>query len=355
MIKNSNIDKLDRLQVFINGQEFIHFSTLSVTRSVENFIDTFSMKMNNPFWRYSTTIAVGSAVSIVAAWVEIFRGFIEQKSVALMSVGSEMNVNWREEILLLAEDDIDPQTAAFKNTTDNAIIQKVCTGYSWKLELWAASPIKEYTSNVGMKKAQVIEDVVRYNDYVIIKKGLTLYKKKIPLTPDMSPRTVMRMTEAEWKFSTYTSRILGVTLTEDISATRSTVLGYSYERWKKKWSIQKKYTNDNLKNWEYAKRLRNKSALVWYKIERQRYISTPAKELAELQWQVNRSLRETDIKIEVVVNIAGLHWIDLLDCVDVFLEQEKVLQYMYVSGVQYNLDASNKFTTQLTLKTYPKV
>lgn len=351
-----SIEKTFGLQVRINWKEFIHFNSLNVNRNIANFVDTFNITCANPAGRYSTEISVGSLVSFYQAWVEFFRGYIEKKTVQYNSVWSTMTLSWREEIVVLTEDDIEPTVGPFKNVTDNSIIQLVTKDYPWKLELGKTANIKEYAISSGsIRKGQVLDDIVKYNDFVLIKKGTTLYKKKIPTWPESASKIKFTMTVLDGRFSMQNERILTVQLSEDITSVRSSVIGYSYQSWKKKLKVEKKFENPDLIGGDYGHRLRNQLEIKWSWLQRKRYITTPAKDLGELNGQVSRAIRELDMKCEVTITVAGIFSVDLLDVVDIRIEQEKVLQFMYVESIEYNLNSSNATTTIIKVSPFPKV
>lgn len=283
--------------------------------------------------------------------VEFFRGVVETKNVSLRNVGSSMSLSGREEMLLLAENDVDPAIWAFKRTTDNAIIMRLCDSFGWTYDLWEAAQIKEYSINPGMTKGQVVDDVCKYNDFVIFKTGKTLRKKKLPTETIKFWTATANVTLQEWalQHTATNNRIISVELSEDITAVSSRLIGTGYQRWKTKQKIEISRANNTLKTWAYAKKLRNKSDLVWPVIDREHFVELPAKDSWDANSQIARSLRETDIKMSVRVVYQGYRELDLLDTVDVQIEQEKILQYMYVSSIEYRYDSSNMFTTEVEL------
>ena len=342
------------IKVLLNWKEFIHYSGFNINRSVEQFIDTFSITCNNPVWSYSTEIPIGCVVSFWYAWVEFFRWYVEKKEVTLQEVWSFMTLSGREEIVSICETDVDPQQSQFKNTTDNAIIKKLLAGYSYQLDLGTAYPVKEYSADAWMKVAQVIEDISKYSDSIIIKKGATLIKKKIPLWPT-GPGIPLQVTKVDGKYMIYNSKILGIKLSEDITKATWYMGSASYQRGKNKKSITGKTENKILTSWDYAKKLRNQTTLKWTPLKNYRYFQSTAKEKAEVDIQTKRAQRETDIVIEVEVTLAWIFSAELLDTVNVFIEQEKIMQYMYIESLKFSLDRNNRAITVMTIKPYPSV
>lgn len=131
------------------------------------------------------------------------------------------------------------------------------------------------------------------------------------------------------------------------------MIGYSYQRGKSKKSIYAKTENKTLTSGNYAKKLRNQTKLKGTPLKNNKYFQATAKEQAEAQAQVIRSQRETDIDIDVTVTLAGIFKAELLDTVDVFIEQEGIQQFMYIEGIQYSVNSSNKAMTILKIKPYP--
>ena len=342
------------IKVLLNWQEFIHYSSFSVKRSISNFIDTFTITCNNPFGRYSTTIPVGWVASIWYNGVEIFRGYIEKKDTNLQNVGSFMVVSGREEIVSICETDVDPQTAQFKNTTDNAIITKLLQGKGFILDLWTAYPVKEYSANPWMRIAQVVDDVSKYSDCVIIKKGNSLIKRRLPSWPT-GKAIPLRVTKVDWALSIYNSKIIDIKFSEDITQSKGYMMGYSYERGKNKKSVYAKTENKVLTSGSYAKKLRNLSSMAWTPLKYESWFSSTAKEKSEADVQARRTQRETDIDIDVTVTLAGFFDANIFDTVDVFIEQEKIQQYMYLEGIEYSFDKNNKAITILTIKPFPSI
>lgn len=342
------------IKVLLDGQEFIHYSAFSVRRSIDQFIDTFALTCNNPWGRYSTTISVGAVSSFWYNGVELFRGYIEKKNVAIGVVWNFMMLSGREEIVSICEDDIDPQLAQFKKTTDNAIITKLLEWKWYILDLGTAYPVKEISWQPWMTIAQLVEDTTKYSDCILIKKGNYLIKRKIPTWPTW--RIIpLRITKESWALTIYNSKILDVKLEEDITQAKWYMTGYSYETWKKKKNIYAKTENKVMTSGSYGGKLRNLSQLKWPPIKYMNWITSSAKEQSEVQAQVRRAQRETDIKISITLTIAWFFDVQLLDTIDVFIEQEQVQQYMYVSSIEYSFDKINKSTTILEITSYPSL
>ena len=342
------------IKVLLNGQEFIHYSSFNVKRSITNFIDTFTITCNNPFGRYSTSIPIWGVVSIWYNGVEIFRGYIEKKDTNLQNVWSFMVLSGREEVVSICETDVDPQTAQFKNTTDNAIITKLLQWKGFTLDLGTAYPVKEYSANPWMRIAQVIDDVTKYSDCVVIKKWPTLVKRRLPTWPTWKA-IPLRVTKVDWNLSIYNSKIIDIRFSENITQAKGYMMGYSYERGKNKKSVYAKTENKVLTSGDYAKKLRNQSSLKGTPLKYESWFSSTAKEKAEADVQARRTQRETDIDIDVVVTLAWFFDANIFDTVDVFIEQEKIQQYMYIEGIEYSFDRNNKAITILTIKPYPSV
>lgn len=342
--------------VKIGETEFFQFESLQITRSIRDFVDVFTMNVHNPESRYSTSVPIGAVVEFRYGGVLFFRGLIENKTVNLKNIGSNMVLSGREELVVLTEDDASPTLGPFKNLTDNEIMKQVIgTDLPWDLELGTAVKIKEYTVSDGVRKGQIIEDLAKMNDFLVYKKGAKLLKVPVPRTPNPTGKT-FTMTVSGGQFHIHNQRILEVTLTEDITACRSRLTGMTYTQGKSKAIARAERVNTDLTSGKYAQRLRNKkSELVGAAITRNRYITTPAKDADELSKNMDRALFESDVQSDVTLKVYGVSPVELLDTVDVQIEQEGILQYMYVRQLVYNLESTNALTTTITCSPFPKV
>lgn len=340
------------IKVLIDGKEFIHYSSFEIRRSIDQFIDTINIDINNPSGRYSTSIPVWSVISIFFEWVELFRWYLETKKVTIRSWWSTMAMGGREEIVKICEDDLDPQVTKFRNTTDNIIITKLLDGKGYKLDLSTPYAIKELNGSMGMTIAQLVSSTMSYNDTIIFKKGNTLYKRSIPTWP--TGHIIPIRTSFEWgKYQMYNSDILSISIDEDITQSKGYMMGNTYQEWKSKQSLFAKTENKIMTSWKYASKVRNLSDMKWVPILYANYTTSTAKTQAELKAQVKRAHREADIKASITFTVAWFFYIDLLDTLDIFIEQEKIQQFMYVSSVSYSFDKSNKSVTTIIAKPYP--
>lgn len=205
-----------------------------------------------------------------------------------------------------------------------------------------------------MKVAQVIDDVTKYTDCVIIKKGTSLIKRKLPTGPT-GKAIPLRVTKADGSLSIYNSKVMTIQLKENITKATGYMTSYSYQRGKKKESIYAKTENKILTSGKYASKLRNLTKMVGTPLKNIRWFSSTAKEKAEVEAQTKRAQRETDIDIDMTVTVQGIFSANLLDTVDVYVEQEGIQQYMYIEEISYLFDASNTATTQLNIKPYPSI
>lgn len=80
--------------------------------------------------------------------------------------------------------------------------------------------------------------------------------------------------------------------------------GYSYETGKKKKNIYAKTENKVMTSGSYGKKLRNLSSLKGTPIKYVNWFTSTAKEQSEVQVQVRRAQRETDIKVTITLTIA---------------------------------------------------
>lgn len=341
------------------GTTFVeHFTQFTITRDIDTFVDPFSITISNPKSRYSTIFPVGGIIRIYLNAVEIFRGVIEKKTTSYSSgIGNTLTLSGREEMVLLTENDVDPTIGPFKGVSDNSIIEQLCSDLGWLFELGDPATITEYDIGGGSKRvAEVLDDVVKSNDYLLFKKGKTLKKARIPIVPDLSNiAETFSHTIQGGKFSKNTNRILSITFNEDITSVRSKVIGFTYENGKQKSSKRVSLTNTKLEDGSYATRLRNLASMEGYNISRLRYLTVPAKDEDELGKMTTSSLKGSDITASIEIKLYGYIDLELLDVVDVQIEQEYILQYMYVSKLEYNLSAQNETTTTVTLKPFPVV
>lgn len=351
---NQLTEKSFGLSVTLDGKEFLQFRSLTINKAVSQFVDTFSLTIANPQGRNSTVIPVGGIMSVYLHGTELFRGILEKKTVNYPKVGSTITFAGREEMALMVEDDIDPNLPPFKDSTDNEIIQKACETVSWSFELEEAVDVKEYTIPGGsVRRGQVLDDMAKYNDFVIFKKGNTLVKKKIPTSGSGSEKFVMTVLDGE--FHIENDRISSVEIFEDITGVRGNITGFTFQKGKDKVKEKVEEKNESITSGNYARRLRNNSSLTGYPIPNMRYLTTTGKDEDELRKQVKRALRDTDIKCYIKLVVAGIYPIDLLDIVDVQLEAEKIVQYMYVDSIEYKYEQDNKTTTTITVKPFPVV
>ena len=342
------------LVLTIDWKELLHYKGLSISRSTSSFVDSFSIEVNNPWWLYSTTIPVWWLVEVYYANVLFFRWLIEKKSWTIEWAGSTLTLSWREELCFITEEDANPTLWPFKNKTDNELITLLLWGYWRKLELGTSSKIKEFDISGSQRIWQVIDDIVKYNDYFIYKRGKTIYKKKIP-KEQWKIQARFSISNRVWALYFEQSRVMSMSYTEDITSCRASLTWYAYQQWKKKSSIYKTTTNSDIWSWAYASRLRNLSSLKWTKLSNRKwYVVWEAKDKEELEKQMNRAMKATDIAVDVTVSVYDFIDVDLLDTVYVQVETEKISQAMFISGIRYAVDSSNKRYTEVTLSTFAK-
>jgi len=345
------------MEVRIDWKKNDNFTAFSVEYSLERFVDTFSMTFNNYAGMSSTKIPVGAVIEIFSQWVLLFRGLAEKKNVSYNQVWSTMDLSWREEILILTETDVDPKIWPFKWKTDNDIMKLLLEGYPRDLSLWEWKTIKEYSIwSRSMRIGQVLEDVAKMNDFVIYKRWNTLYKRPRPENAawlHKGPKIFLNADDGKFYYSQ--DRIMSIEITEDITAVRSQVVGYTYTSWKAKAQAKMTLNNTQLQSGSYASRIRNVSWLKGYKINRIWNVLTPAKDAAELWISSLNVLRWGDMTARMIVTLYGISNIELLDVVRVYVEQEKISQEFYVREVVYNFDTSNKTTSRVTLAPFIKL
>jgi hypothetical protein len=339
------------ISVKVNWSPVETFTDFSVNRSVDKFIDTFSMTFSNFNAESSLKIPIGGIIEIYNLGVLFFRGLIENKKVSYPDVGSTMTVSWREEILVLAETDVDPTVGPFKWYTDNAIITKLVTGYPWQLSLWTAKKIKEYTiSGRSIRIWQVIEDVCKMNDFLVYKKGNILYKRPRPdNTAGLKQWPKYYLNLNDGIFYRDKNRIIWLEITEDITSTRSKIRWYTYTTWKKKTQAKVTLTNHQLTTGSYASRIRNQLSIRGYKIDRIANCMTPAKDTAELEASAYTLLRSSDLQANIVVEVYGIQDVQMLEYVRVDVPVEMISQNMFVRQVEYTMTSDNRLSTKVTL------
>lgn len=338
------------ITVKIDWEEFIHYSGLSIRRTIKDFVDTFSVSLNNPFGRYSTEIPVGCVVEILYQGVLIFIGIGEEKETSYSNVGSQLTISGREEIIELTETDADPTKWPFKEMTDNEIIELILEWTEREQELWEGVKIKEYAIKWGSaRKAQVIEEICMRNDFVFYKKGNTVYKTKIPNWPEKPSSKFFTLSVVNEELQFENNRVIGFNIKENVTSTRFRIKGYWYEKGKKKVKVEIEHENSTMQTGLYARRIRNQSNLTGRALERNGFVTTTGKDKSEVEAQVKKALRDTDLKAELVITVADFVDVDLFDNVDVMIEIEKINQTMYVTDIQYKLENTNKRTTQITL------
>jgi prophage tail gpP-like protein len=310
--------------------------------------------MANPKGINSTKIPIGATLVAYIGGIAIFRGICEVKKTTIDTVGSHLNFTGREEMVLLTEDEISPSVWDYKNVSDNYIIEDICTPYGWKFSLDTEKKIVEYKiGSSSVRKAQVIQDVAKLNGFVLLKRGLTLIKTKLPTSLDYGGRvTGFEITNQENGFTNYNNRVLSSEITENITSAKSKIKGYTYWTGKAKPKIKSTIQNDTLLNGSYPSRIRNtltgatgNSVLI----DRTHHISVPVKDVKDLDEALSEARRELDMKISVSVTMVGYLDLDLLNTIEVFIEDEGIKQYMYIDEITLSYDSTNKFTTQLNL------
>lgn len=341
------------IQIFLNWLEVTHFENFRLSRSIWNFVDDFSVSIGNVDGKASTSYPIGSYVNILNNWVEIFRGVLESKEVSWENIGSKMQVSWREELVFLTEDDLPPTKWNYKGVSDNFIIEDICSGYWWTFNLDEAKKIDEYeVSSSGVRKWQVIESVCGLNNFYFFKKWVNVYKRKLPTVNNYWSRvTAFKMTKEWWEFHDFNNRILGVTLSEDIQAARTTIKGYVYAKDPNKTKLESVITNPYIESWTYARRLRNltKDLYKWISLKRTSHINVIAKNKKDLDSAMLKARIQGDIKIKLTITVAWIMDLDIIDAVEVSIEEELISQYFYVDTVVYRIDQNNKTTTEIVL------
>ena len=287
-------------------------------------------------------------------WILFFRGLIENKKVNYPEVGSTMTVSGREEIVVLAETDADPTVWPFKNYTDNDIIKKMVSWYPWELSLGTPKTIKEYTiTGRSVRKWQVIEDICKMNDFIIFKKGVTLYKRPRPDNTNwLQQWPKYYLNQNDWIFYLDKNRILNIEITEDITSARSHIRWYTYTTGKKKAQAQVTLNNTQLSTGSYASRIRNWLALRGYKIDRIANCMTPAKDKAELQKSMYTLVRSSDLQANVSLEVYGLQDVQLLEYVRITMPMEQIDQNMFITQIDYTMTTENKLTTKINVRPF---
>lgn len=341
-------------KILLNNKEIQLYKSFTINKSLSNFVDTFQISLSNPWWLYSRTIPIGCYINVFWDDIEIFRWICEKKDVTYDSVGSTLNFSWREELLLLTEDDISPLQKAYKKVSDNFIIKDVCKWYGWKFDLANEKIITEYEiPNSWARKGQVLDDVVSQNNFYLYKIWDTIYKKELPKESDYTKRNRPQFTLATqwWWFVNYNNRLLNVSISEDISNCKSTLKWFTYWTWKAKPKIATTVENKHLLNGTYPQRLRNvlEKKLTAPAIKRFVSKSVDVKNKKELNLIMEKTKVQQDIQIDLKISISEFLDLHILDTVEVFIQDEWIKQYFRIKEITYNYDSSNKWYTEYNM------
>lgn len=347
------------MAVYVNWILNTNYKSFDISFSVEKFVDTFSIEFNNFKGSVSTTVPVGWIVEIYAKGILLFRWIIENKTVRYNPVWSTMTCSWREEIVVLTETDVSPNIWPFKNYIDNDIIRLLLKWYWRDLSLWDGKKIKEYSvSGKSVRIWQVLDDVCKFNDFMLFKRWNTIYKRPRPENPNSWglkywPKLYLNTDEDNFYLSE--NRIMTIDITEDISSVRSIVNGFTYTSWKGKAQAKSTLKNNQLTSGSYASRVRNLAGIKWYWLNRVGNVLTPAKDSAELWVSTLNLLRDNDMKATITIEMYWFQNINMLDIVKVVIESEKIAQDMRVKEIQYRFDSTNKSITKLVVQPFIKL
>jgi len=69
---------------------------------------------------------------------------------------------------------------------------------------------------------------------------------------------------------------------------------------------------------------------------------------AELTKIVEKARITYDIKIGVDIVVAEFLDLHMLDTCEIFIQDEEIKQYMYITAISYNYDSNNKYYTSYT-------
>jgi len=338
------------LEISLGGQLFEHYNSFTLTRSMSTFIDTFSIGCNNPGGRYSIRIPTGEIIKVKFNGVVVFSGVIESKETSIDGISNSMTLSGRDEILKIAETDIDPSKGPFLSRTDNDILQEILAGEGIQFDFAGEKMIKKYDLRPGSTRvAQVAVDIARQNGFWLWKSGDFFVKSKLPKGGKAT--AIIKVPEMNAQLGGKGMEVISFRTRENISAIRSDIKASAYSSSAKNKTGQTvEKQNESAITGNYGRVVRNNIQSAPPPItNRVRYVALPTSDTGSTADMLDQVVKEADVKANCFCNIAGFQEFDLAQRVQVDAPMEGINNTFYVSGINYKFSGDNKRTTGLTL------
>lgn len=353
-----------RYAIVINGNVINKVERFVIRRSIQNLIDTFEITVGNFRNEMSPHMYLGDIVQFVRNGTDvIFQGRIEKKTTSSQDGAESMiTITGRDLMADMFENSAEFNT--FKNTTDNAIMEKIikATGSNYTYQFAAAAKVSEYDVGPGDTVGSVLQGVANLNGFFIWRRGNTLIKAKIAESGDPKEKFYIgRLDEVQPNGGVQTTRsnVLSFTSDESIEGARSEVSGFSTAGNKSKASLKATATNAMYSSSQYQTLLRDKNGHTGSgaTISRKSTLGVSGRNKGEMQREVDLMAKQTQPEVHVGITVKDFRDYDLNDILFIQNDFEGIEKNMVITGLLYTIEESGKETTEITLQllgAYPK-
>lgn len=352
-----------KYSIVINGYRINKVIRFTIRRTIENFIDTFDIELGNINNQISPYVYVGDIVQFMRDGSEVlFEGIVEKKVTKSDNVEMSLTISGRDSLVDTVLTSAPFQT--YKNTTDNAIIQKMMesTGRSFQLQLGAPKSVPEYTVGPGDSIASVIDGVAKQNDYFIWKKGNTIIKESIASSGYPVYNYYIGLGNYDNQYTEAKisgSNVLQYSSEEDIGSSITEILGYSQSGSKSKNNLKASGTVPVFQSNDYQRMIRTGRGHIGSssRINRKVSMSLAGKSLAECQKELNVALKKAEPKVRITLVVKGFQDFELNDIIHLKHDGEGIDKDFVLTGIMYTMDENNREVSELTLQNlgaYPR-
>jgi prophage tail gpP-like protein len=344
---------LPKYSLVIDRKQLNHISNFTIRKSLTQFVDTFSATFGNVNGEMSKNIYLGDEISFMRGAEKIFTGLVEGRSLSAQDgVKINLQIMGRDTICHLTESKA--PLINFKNTTDNAIIEKVVSSISnnFEFNLGDVNSISEYTIHPGDSIGQVIDGVAKLNDTFIWMEGDTIIKRKISETGN--PVQAYYIENGSDR-----KNILNITTNEDITRAKTKISIYSHSGGRNKSSLKAESNVDIYSSTNYQKLI---TKLNGHEGSRARFdrpysMAASGKNLGEIQRQLDVAVKSVEPKASINLDIKDFQNINLNDIIAIVWDIVGINDNYVVTGLEFKLTGNNQEITSITLQplgSYPK-
>ena len=334
----------------VDRKRLNHVRSFSIKRSITQFVDTFNVTLGNYGGNSSRNVYLGDILNFIRGSNDtIFSGVVESREISASDIEINLSVSGRDTICHLTESNA--PLLNFKNTTDNAIIEKVMAEVGdFTLDLGEAHAVSEYTINPGNTIGSVIDGVAKLNDTFTWKRGDVIIKRAISETG--TPKKAYYI-EADRK------NILNIRTTESMTNAKTKISVYSHSGGRSKGSLKGEKIVDLYASSAFQTLITSQNGHTGSqaRFDRPFNIAASGKNLGEVNRQLDVAVKQAEPRADIMIKVKDFQDFELNDIIAVVWDTVGINNNFVIVGLTFEIEEDNTQTTTINLQplgTYPK-